>query len=96
MYPNTPPWPGYWPPYPTFVPPNGGCNDRNSIKERIKEMKAWAKFMKADEEEKKKKASKPPPGGPSSFEVFAIMSLLSPIIGPIYLYAVKQLLMLVQ
>jgi len=70
--------------YPPFPPATPASGDNMSIKKLIREWRAWEKFNKQrQEEDKKKKEEKKPPGPQlKSWEVFVLMTALSPIIGP--------------
>ena len=82
-YCNMPPWWGMPPmnyPYPPQGPPT-----KSSIKEMIREWKAWDRFNKQREEDKKKKDNDKKPKGPNidAFYVFIFMTAASPVVGSI-------------
>jgi hypothetical protein len=84
-YYNTPPWWGYPPMYPGFPPMNTPPSDGMTLKKMIREWRAWEKFNKQRMEEEKKKKDEKKPQGPQlkAWEVFIIMTALSPVIGPV-------------
>jgi hypothetical protein len=59
-----------------------------SPRDFIKAMRDWEEWEEVKSQKKKQTEKKKDPRGLSGMETFLLLTLLSPILGPLYLYAV--------
>lgn len=88
------PYPFYPPQYPMQPPPGGSSTDFEKAWKLVNKIleKEATKKAKKEEEEKKKKSSKPEYPKISLPYVMIMVVGLSPLIGPLYVIAVKHLI----
>ena len=83
---------GPMPPYPTYgLPPNPSPGD-NPMKDLKRSLRFWRKFEKEMKEEEKKK-EKPKTPWKDKVETWMLLAVLFPVVGPLYILAIKLIIM---